>query len=201
MGMLNLSHHHRGLMSMKKVFRHALYVQEGLKIPLVSERIGGGGVAACSIGTNIFTRSKRESHGIPCCQKKICKHPISTRGPEIFPLLPCGRQVISYELGAPICDPSVHGDHIHSWSVTCSLQRILLQKQNRSFSLSSQVGIRPSQCNQRGLRLSNGYPVQSSLGMFQSERVSNIHSQSNPLSPRYAPCDQMEFRNVPSSQE
>lgn len=60
MGMPNLSHHHRTLVSTKEVFRHALSVQEGLKIPLVSERIRVGYLLPVQLGL-IYLLGQKES--------------------------------------------------------------------------------------------------------------------------------------------
>lgn len=90
MGMLNLSHHHRGLMSMKKVFRHALYVQEGLKIPLVSERIGGGGLLPVQLGLIYLLGQKESPTAFLVVKKKSVNTPFQ---PEVQ------RSSLSYHVG------------------------------------------------------------------------------------------------------
>ena len=106
-----------------------------------------------------------------------------------------------YEHGTPICDRSILGGHRYSHSVSCNLRRIPLLKRKLSYCVSTQEDIRPSQCDQRGLRLSYGHPVQGSFRIFQSERESLKNRPSKSLSLTFALCDQREFRNVPSNVE
>ena len=74
------------------------------------------------------------------------------------------------------------------------------KKSSLSSYPSTQEDIRP-QCDQRGLRLSYGHPVQGNFRIFQSERESLKNISSKSLNLTFAPCDQREFRNVASNVE
>ena len=197
---LSQSNDVRHPVSTKEDVKHTLSIQEGHK-PSTGAREGSGTWIPVQWGLIYPPIPKGSGTSFPVVQGNF-RH---TR-PQLADLRPSlsyqGRDTaFQYEHGTPICKPSVLGGHRYSHSVSCSLRRIPLQKRSLSSYLSTQEDIRHSQCDQRGLRLSYGHPVQGSFRIFQSERESLKKSPSKSLSLTFAPCDQREFRNVPSNVE
>ncbi|OBS69839.1 hypothetical protein A6R68_01621 [Neotoma lepida] len=177
--------------STKEGFRHSLSVQEGQK-PLTSASEGLR--AVCPVQWGLIyspvpkSRKFRHTLSLPADVRSSLSY---QRIGETFP----------YEYGDSICDLSVPGGHRHSRSMSNNLKWIPRHKGSWSSNLSPQGGTRPSQCDQRGLRLSYGHQVQGNFTIFLSKKESLKHTPSNKMSLRCAPSDQREFRDVPSNQE
>lgn len=186
--------------STKEDFKHSLYVQEGQK-PSTGAREGNRAWIPVQWGLIYSPTQKQSVTSFPVVQGNF-RH---TR-PQLADLRSSlsyqGKDTaFQYEHGTPICDPSVLGGHRYSRSVPYSLRRIPLPKKSLSSNLIPQGDIRPSQCEQRGLRHSYGYPVQGSFKMFQSERGNLMNTPSKTLSLRFAPYDKRELKNMPSNVE
>ena len=197
---LSQSNDVRHPVSTKEDFKHTLSIQEGHK-PSTGAREGSGIWIPVQWGLIYPPIPKGSGTSFPVVQGNF-RH---TR-PQLADLRSSlsyqGRDTaFQYEHGTPICNPSVLGGHRYSHSVSCSLRRIPLQKGSLSSYLSTQEDIRPSQCDQRGLRLSYGHPVQGTFRIFQSERESLKNISSKSVNLTFAPCDQREFRNVASNVE
>lgn len=193
----------------KKGSKHVPTVQEGEKTPISAKRepialvpilwgfipppVPKGSATSFPVSQGNYTRT-------------IC-HP-----DDVIPALSCpGRDPsLQYEFGYPLCDPSVLGGHKYRHIVQSNLKRIPLQRGSCSSFLPAKGGIRCSQSDQCGLRLSSsherdiGYdphPISGSLRMFQAERDSFSNATSEKLGLRDTFYDKREFRNVSTNQK
>nr|XP_048286097.1 mucin-12-like [Myodes glareolus]XP_048286098.1 mucin-12-like [Myodes glareolus]XP_048286099.1 mucin-12-like [Myodes glareolus]XP_048286100.1 mucin-12-like [Myodes glareolus]XP_048286101.1 mucin-12-like [Myodes glareolus]XP_048286102.1 mucin-12-like [Myodes glareolus] len=186
--------------STKEDFKHTLSVQEGQK-PSTGAREGSGAWIPVQWGLIYSPIPKASATSFPVIQGNF-RHSRPQLADLRSSLSYQGRDTgFQYEHGTPICNPSVLGGHRYSRSFPCNLRRIPLPKKSLSSYLCPQEGTRSSQCDQTGLRLSCGHPIQGSFRMFQSERESLKNSPSKTLSLRFPPCHQREYRNVPSNVE